>query len=131
MNAYQQGGGQSEFESEHGNNSEPAGYARKQAKSNAFFGPRRSPISTKIKKKIIKEKRLKQKQKKQVILNEETSSSEEQVCLTVKDENDEAVEEPSYIETVRRIKRSKKQRQKKKFGRRKQRQHLKDEIHPP
>lgn len=41
----------------------PVGYARKQAKSNAFFGPRRTPISTKIKKRIIKEKRLKNKEK--------------------------------------------------------------------
>merc|ERR1711865_1254593 len=41
------------------------GYARKQAKSNAFFGPRRTPISCKIKKKIIKAKRKKKKEQHQ------------------------------------------------------------------
>ena len=34
------------------------GYARKQSKSTAFWGPRRTPISGKIKKKILKQKRL-------------------------------------------------------------------------
>ena len=39
------------------------GYERKQSKSTAFWGPRRTPISAKIKKKIIKSKRLKKKDK--------------------------------------------------------------------
>lgn len=37
---------------------EVVGYARKQSKSTAFWGPRRTPISGKIKKKILKQKRL-------------------------------------------------------------------------
>ena len=38
---------------------EAVGYARVQAKSNAFFGPRKTPISGKIRRNILKEKRRK------------------------------------------------------------------------
>ena len=36
---------------------EPVGYARVQQRSNAFYGPRRTPISCKLKKRLLKEKR--------------------------------------------------------------------------
>jgi len=36
---------------------ESVGYARKQVKSNAFFGPRRTPISCKLKKQLLQTKR--------------------------------------------------------------------------
>ena len=89
---------------------ELVGYARKQVKSNAFFGPRRTPISTKIKKKIIKDNRLK---KKQMRLSGEEDYRQE-FC-----EGDTQPVESNYVETVRRIKRNKKRRQKAKLGRRK------------
>mmetsp|Transcript_21213 Transcript_21213/g.44822 ORF Transcript_21213/g.44822 Transcript_21213/m.44822 type:complete len:95 (+) Transcript_21213:438-722(+) len=46
-----------------GGGNEPVGYARKQARSTAFWGPRRTPISCAIKKKILKEKRKVKKEK--------------------------------------------------------------------
>jgi hypothetical protein len=36
---------------------EPVGYARVQQRSNAFYGPRRTPISGKLKKRLLREKR--------------------------------------------------------------------------
>merc|ERR1711935_385905 len=42
---------------------ENVGYNRRQAKSTAFWGPRGTPISAKIKKKIIKSKRIKKREK--------------------------------------------------------------------
>lgn len=99
----------------------PVGYARKQAKSTAFWGPRRTPISTKIKKKIIKENRLKRKEKK-VTASNDTGQSEERTLVA--DENNtagtvemDAMEGLSYVETVRTIKRNKKQKQRQQQGR--------------
>lgn len=88
---------------------ELVGYARKQVKSNAFFGPRRTPISTKIKKKIIKDNRLKKKQTR-------LSKEEDRLQEFSEDDRHQTVE-PNYVETVRRIKRDKKRRQKAKLGR--------------
>ena len=101
----------------------PVGYARKQAKSTAFWGPRRQPISTKIKRNIIKQKRLKKREKAAKACNGESETLP--LCVNDKDdnENDETSgtdcnnEEPSYVETVRQIKRNKKQRRKQKQGR--------------
>merc|ERR1711865_238642 len=54
------------------------GYARKQAKSNAFFGPRRTPISCKIKKKIIKAKRKKKKEQQQLAQQQQHQQQQQQ-----------------------------------------------------
>lgn len=51
--------GDDEFDSDE--EEKVVGYNRKQAKSTAFWGPRRTPISPKIKKKIIKNKRMRKK----------------------------------------------------------------------
>ena len=83
------------------------GYNRKQVKSTAFWGPRRTPISAKIKKKIIKEKRIKNKQKR---LEEGAESSPmsatstEEIRSTGYDS--ELTGELSYKETVNVVKRS-------------------------
>lgn len=89
---------------------EAVGYARKQSKSTAFWGPRRTPISCAIKKKIIKDKRKlrKEKQKAKREYNNETNEidiGEEQAKIEGEDE-----EEPSYVETVQEIKRRRKQK---------------------
>ena len=102
----------------------PVGYARKQAKSTAFWGPRRQPISTKIKKKIIKEKRLKKKEKMERkwihtecdgagSTNESQEEDDEEESLSRAGEEISQAQdqhEASYIETVRNIKRNKKHR---------------------
>lgn len=101
----------------------PVGYSRKQAKSTAFWGPRRTPISTKIKKKIIKEKRLKKKEKAAQKCDEESEIRSQCFNDSDGDEIDVAsdtdcnIEEPSYVETVRQIKRNKKLRRKQNQGR--------------
>ena len=94
----------------------PVGYARKQAKSNAFFGPRRTPISTKIKKRIIKEKRLKKKEKSARKYDKELMQNLDCVHDESNDTSDRESkdDEPSYIETVRLIKRNKNHRRKQK-----------------
>lgn len=137
IKAYKKSGVATNCDGEEDEDNAPVGYARKQAKSTAFWGPRRTPISTKIKKKIIKEKRLKKKEKQQSLLND-TESSE--VTLSNNEQNeqndngvvDDAValssdaeicEEPSYVETVRQIKRDKKARQLQKQGRKNQTSH--------
>jgi len=103
----------------------PVGYSRKQAKSTAFWGPRRTPISTKIKKKIIKEKRLRKKEKaaQNQKCDKETEKRSQYFNDSDNDKIDEASytdcnnEEPSYVETVRQIKRNKKLRRKQVQGR--------------
>lgn len=97
----------------------PVGYARRQAKSNAFFGPRRTPISTKIKKRIIKEKRLKNKEKADTKCIEEEEIRPHYYRTTLTSDTDECneKEELNYIETVRQVKRNKKLRRKQKQGR--------------
>jgi len=96
----------------------PVGYARKQAKSNAFFGPRRTPISTKIKKRIIKEKRLKNKEKADIkCMEEEVIQPQYYRTTSTSDTECNEKEELSYIETVRQVKRNKKLRRKQKQGR--------------
>ena len=123
--------GKTEDDGEDEEENAPVGYARKQAKSTAFWGPRRTPISTKIKKKIIKEKRLKNKEKAATkcegkleaplleadVYNDDNHKED---SLTLDIECNE--KEPSYVETVRQIKRNKKQRQKQKQGRKQQEQ---------
>ncbi|KAL7530090.1 hypothetical protein ACHAWF_003238 [Thalassiosira exigua] len=112
----------------------PVGYARKQAKSTAFWGPRRQPISTKIKKKIIKEKRLKKKEKMTIkwgpadgdgtsSSNESQEEEEEEEGLSRSGEEISQAQdqhEASYIETVRNIKRNKKHRRRQQQMRRQQ-----------
>mmetsp|Transcript_2377 Transcript_2377/g.5138 ORF Transcript_2377/g.5138 Transcript_2377/m.5138 type:complete len:318 (-) Transcript_2377:66-1019(-) len=86
---------------------EPVGYARRQSKSTAFWGPRRTPISCAIKKKIIKDKR---KIKKEKVKRE---SDLETVVVEPRGEtlsNEEGQNEPSYLETVQQVKRSRKQK---------------------
>ena len=86
---------------------EPVGYARRQSKSTAFWGPRRTPISCAIKKKIIKDKR---KIKKEKVKRE---SNLETVVVEPKGENmsdEEGQSEPNYLETVQQVKRSRKQK---------------------
>ena len=98
----------------------PVGYARRQAKSNAFFGPGRTPISTKIKKRIIKEKRLKNKEKADTKCIEEEEIQPQYYRTTSTSDTDECNEKEeqlSYIETVRQVKRNKKLRRKQKQGR--------------
>lgn len=107
IEAYKKADKSAEIDVEH--ESEPVGYARKQVKSNAFFGPRRTPISTKIKKKIIKDNRLKKKQM--------SLSKEEDHLQEIFEDDTHHTVEPNYVETVRRIKRDKKRRQKAKIGR--------------
>ena len=122
------------------------GYARKQAKSTAFWGPRRQPISAKIKKKIIKEKRLKKKEKLECKwgnnlqeeedandtadgstndANEDVEGSREE---TASAEDSSEQQEASYIETVRNIKRNKKHRRRQQQMRRQQKQAEEDEM---
>lgn len=104
-------------EEEEANNA-PVGYARRQAKSTAFWGPRRTPISTKIKKKIIKEKRLKRKEKSGVDTEEPDKpvyGDEQNLGETLA--SNSCCKELSYVETVRKVKREKRQRQRQKQGR--------------
>ena len=106
------------------------GYSRKQQKSTAFWGPRRTPISTKIKKKIIKEKRKKKKMK-----HDKLTVHEEQNALAKgHDRNstsnvvdteqvpkiDQRCNDMSYVETVRQIKRNKKNLRLQKQGRKRE-----------
>lgn len=91
------------------------GYERKQSKSTAFWGPRRTPISTKIKKKIIKDKR---KVKKNKMLQREDEDTKELATSTeiTKDETNEEqiiIEDVlSYNETVQSIKKNLSKKQK-------------------
>ena len=89
---------------------DPVGYARKQSKSTAFWGPRRTPISCSIKKKIIKDKRKarKEKQKARRESNNEMKPSDLEKEATAVEE--EAEDEPSYEATVQEIKRRRKQK---------------------
>lgn len=108
----------------------PVGYARKQAKSTAFWGPRRTPISTKIKKKIIKEKRLKNKEKKEDSCNEVIEpgiAPSRDANIYVDDAFGTVSAELSYVETVRQVKRNKKYRQLQKQGRKHQSQNILEE----
>lgn len=108
------------------------GYARKQARSTAMWGPRRQHISTKIKKKIIKEKRLRKKEK----LERKWESREGAAMSAILaddgapaagggvlpgSEEDTGQQEASYIETVRTIKRNRKNRRRQQQLRRQQR----------
>lgn len=100
--------GKCEMEDSYDEIVQAVGYARKQSKSTAFWGPRRTPISCAIKKKIIKDKRKIRKQKHKSKRDRETTELEQEEDITNGDE--EAKDEPSYIETVQQIKRSRKQK---------------------
>jgi len=65
---------------------EPVGYARKQVKSNAFFGPRRTPISCKLKKQLLQTKRQGRR--------EETENNDD---AGVDAESDSAVGDPGHV----------------------------------
>ena len=68
------------------------GYARKQSKSTAFWGPRKTPISGKIKKKILKERRQKKQTKKSNnLVQEAESEGEEEDCKEMVDVASEQV----------------------------------------
>ena len=90
---------------------EAVGYARKQSKSTAFWGPRRTPISCAIKKKIMKDKRKlrKEKQKAKRECNDSTNETDLEADNTSIDRDSEQ-QEPSYFETVQQIKRRRKQK---------------------
>eukprot|EP00536_Pseudo-nitzschia_multiseries_P009685 jgi/Psemu1/23997/gm1.23997_g len=86
---------------------EPVGYARKQSKSTAFWGPRRTPISCAIKKKIIKDKRKLKKEKARGESDVETKLFVGEGETT---SQEDGLGEPSYMETVQQIKRTRKQK---------------------
>jgi len=90
---------------------EAVGYARKQSKSTAFWGPRRTPISCSIKKKIIKDKRKIRKEKHKVKreCDHETKELDNKEEIITRNE-EEGEDEPSYLETVQQIKRMRKQK---------------------
>ena len=68
------------------------GYARKQSKSTAFWGSRKTPISGKIKKKILKERRQKKQTKKSNNLDQDAESErEEENCKKMVDVASEQV----------------------------------------
>mmetsp|Transcript_21559 Transcript_21559/g.46893 ORF Transcript_21559/g.46893 Transcript_21559/m.46893 type:complete len:300 (+) Transcript_21559:195-1094(+) len=108
-------------EEEEAENAPAVGYARRQAKSTAFWGPRRTPISTKIKKKIIKEKRVKRKEKKEFVRNDTEQVDKQLHCGEYNPEEtlllNTRCEELSHVETVRKVKRERKLRQRQKQGR--------------
>mmetsp|Transcript_18314 Transcript_18314/g.21080 ORF Transcript_18314/g.21080 Transcript_18314/m.21080 type:complete len:311 (-) Transcript_18314:113-1045(-) len=96
------------------------GYARKQSKSTAFWGPRKTPISCKIKKKIIKDKRRLRKEQKNDVVEEPTSGVGQEGsynCERNANANANGIEKVcnsdtgllSYKATVQKIKRESKQ----------------------
>jgi len=96
---------------------EVVGYARRQAKSTAFWGPRRTPISCKIKKKIIKDKRKNRKGKPADESHQDNAELECLQSIVTEDiipynekGQQREEQEPSYVETVRQVKRNKKQK---------------------
>lgn len=99
------------------------GYARKQAKSTAFWGPRRTPISCKIKKKILEDKRKvrngKNEEEQLTIQDRKTEPTVEQEQLDhLKcSNNDIFFEETGYLQTVQLVKRNKKLKRLAKQGR--------------
>jgi hypothetical protein len=110
------------------------GYARKQSKSTAFWGPRRTPISGKIKKKILKDKRKSRKEKKTISEEKERDSINHENINekegTMIQSLPEGVEDLSYQETVKQVRRIQKQKQRQKQGRRKAPSTLREEkIH--
>jgi len=117
------------------------GYNRKQTKSTAFWGPRRTPISTKIKKKIIKNKRIRKKDKLQQDdghvdddrLNEWATGNEDCIYITKADKQNQdlqdedssslkAKNELSYKETVQTIKRNQSKKEKRRQERKAKRE---------
>jgi len=112
-----------------GEENQVVGYARRQSKSTAFWGPRRTPISGKIKKKILKDKRKgrrgKRKDKETTMQNRRSSMCTDNLYEhnTVEANRGEEVkdeflfEEPSYLETVKHVKRLKKLKRLQKHGR--------------
>lgn len=111
-------GGAEEEEEKH----EVVGYARKQAKSTAFWGPRRTPISCKIKKKILEDKRKvrsgSNEEEQLTIQNRETESTVEQEQLDHQIcSNNDVSFETSYLQTVHQVKRDKKLKRLAKQGR--------------
>jgi len=89
-------------------NDTAVGYGRRQSKSTAYWGPRKTPISCKIKKKILKEKRQIRKKK----ARERSPIAE--VIQSEADVNDNSQETEvksnlGYLDTVQDVKRSIKQ----------------------
>mmetsp|Transcript_13177 Transcript_13177/g.23898 ORF Transcript_13177/g.23898 Transcript_13177/m.23898 type:complete len:325 (-) Transcript_13177:559-1533(-) len=111
------------------------GYARKQSKSTAFWGPRRTPISCKIKKKIIKDRRQRKGEKSESLhMVEDKDSDEGPDTIAAKNEDGgadvaENENELSYVETVRQIKRNKKQKRRQKQARKTDQQQC--DLHVP
>jgi len=81
---------------------EAVGYARKQPRSTAFWGPRKTPISGKIKKNILKQRRQRTMEKKQAKNRE---SSEDLDC---NDAGPQTVHLWPYQDTVQAVKRDRK-----------------------
>lgn len=84
------------------------GYARKQSRSTAFWGPRRTPSSGKIKKNILKNRRKLRKEKRASHDHEQATSTCAHPAVVNIEEPlvDVETNEPSYLETVQHIKRT-------------------------
>lgn len=97
------------------------GYARRQSKSTAFWGPRKTPISGKIKKNILKQRRQKKQQKLVHKLDDKARNANAKrmdPCeQTSESTNEQAPVSTSYSSTVQQVKRSKRQIQKAREGR--------------
>jgi len=96
-------------EEEHGVGA-AVGYGRKQSKSTAFWGPRKTPSSGKIKKKILKERRQMKKKK---AVESSHLTVEESSCDTELTDHHQMTEqkpESGYLATVQKVKRDVKQK---------------------
>ena len=89
------------------------GYARVQARSNAFFGPRRQPISCKIRREILKRKRRERHEKARDGAGAEKTDGDGDADGDVPGDGDDRADDPrasalglerGYRETVRAIK---------------------------
>lgn len=89
------------------------GYSRKQSKSTAFWGPRKTPSSGRIKKKILKQRRQRKKDKREEetelsINNDANGKDKELIGTTTEDETSNSSSELGYVETVQKVKRARK-----------------------
>ena len=110
----------------------PVGYARKQAKSTAFFGPRKTPISGKIKRAIQKERRRRQRVAQQSSARPSSGPTNAPDVATVPGAGSGIAGNTeqllSYAATVQLVKRARKQRLRARVGARQRSQHTGDEA---
>eukprot|EP01048_Picozoa_sp_COSAG05_P003792 COSAG05_NODE_183_length_14758_cov_90.142506_4_plen_243_part_00 len=98
---------------------EPVGYARVQQRSNAFYGPRRTPISGKLKKQLLRQKREKKSSKLQDQESTALPGAVNSTGINTKDHMAAQIPRPdkanvftaattdlSYADTVRAVKKS-------------------------